>query len=130
MHRAGVGSTKRTDGNRLTARPRPAPAGEANLRHPAARVRPLIELAVPRTVDKALPLVPVEHQDPPGQVAGHAHQYPVTASPPGAEREGHLDRAVTVTGPRPGERAEIDAKLLRRRFQADRFLHGILATAQ
>ena len=75
----------------------------------ACRVRRVIELAVPRAVDKALPLVPVEHQDPLSLITGHPDQHPVAPGPPAVERKGDLNRAVAVTGPLPGQRGRVDA---------------------
>lgn len=98
--------------------------------------RRVIELALPGTVDKALPFVPVKYQDPPGPIAGYAHQHPVTAAPLAAEREGHFDRAIVITGPFPGQRGRVDAQFLRCRL--DDILpgekvdsdYGFFATAQ
>src|SRR5450756_355559 len=86
-----------------------------------------IEFAVSGAVDKALPLVPVEHQDPPRRVARHPHEDPVAARPAIAQREGDLDRAIAIPRPLPGKTGEVDAELVRGRLVLG---HGTLATAQ
>src|SRR5579871_3327368 len=82
--------------------------------------RGVVEFAVARAVEEALPLVPVEHQHPLIRVAGHAHQHPAAVG----KRD--LDRAVTAAGASPDLRGEVDAEL------GDRGLggHGFRATPQ
>ena len=76
----------------------------------------VIKFAVSSAVDKALPLVPVEHQDTACLIARHPHQHPVAPGPPLAERKGDLNRAVVITGPLPGQRGRVDAQFLRCRL--------------
>ena len=71
--------------------------------------RHVIELAVPRPVEKALPFIPVEYQDPSGFIARHPHQHPVSPGPAAADGKGDLDRASVVAGPLPGQRGRVDA---------------------
>src|SRR5579859_592102 len=90
--------------------------------------RGVVEFAVARAVEEALPLVPVEHQHPLIRIAGHAHQHPAAVSDRVGERVGErdLDRAVTAAGASPDLRGEVDAEL------GDRGLggHGFRATPQ
>ena len=51
--------------------------------------RRVVEFAFPGTVQKALPLVPVEHEHPASWVIGDAHQNPVTVA-----RHGQLMRII------------------------------------
>ena len=90
----------------------------------------VIELAVPRPVDKALPLVPVEHQDPAVRVARDPHQHPVAPGPLGAERKRDLDRAVVVARPLPRQRGRVEAQFLRCRLDDVLPGQGFFATAQ
>src|ERR1700722_11071640 len=81
------------------------------LRRPAAgRV---VELALPGSVDEALPLVPVEYEDPPGVVAGHPHQHPVAAGPAVTGRGGDITGAVVITRAPPGKRRHVNAEFFR-----------------
>src|ERR1700678_812168 len=119
-----------------------------SLRIGLAAVRRVVELAVPGAVEKAVPFIPVEHQDPAGRVARHPHQHPVAPGPARAEREGDLDRPVAIAGPLPDQASDVDAELVRcrlalgarsrldshadgvRRGAGREVHHGTLATAQ
>ena len=105
-------------------------SGDVRLGRQAGRARHVIELPVPCPVDKAFPLVPVEHQDPACLIARHPHQHPVAPGPPLAERKGDLNRAVVVTGPLPGQRGRVDAQFLRCRLDDILPGQGFFATAQ
>ena len=90
----------------------------------------VIELAVSRAVEEALPLVPVEYQDSLPRVAGHPHKDPLRpilrSRAAGRGHEGDLDRTGAVTRAMPGFRGGVDTEF------GDRGLagHGFLATPQ
>ena len=102
----------------------------------------VIELAVSRAVEEALPLVPVEDKNSLLRVARHPHEDPLRPirrycpirryrpilryRAAGRGDEGDLDRAVAVTRAMPGFRGGIDTEF------GDRGLggHGFLATPQ
>jgi hypothetical protein len=88
----------------------------------------VIELAVSRAVEEALPLVPVEYENSLLRVARHPHKDPLRRRYRAAGRgyEGDLDRTVAVTRAMPGFRGGVDTEF------GDRGLagHGFLATPQ
>ena len=86
--------------------------------------RGVVELAVARTVEEALPLVPVEDEHAMLSIPSHAHQDPLRARV--GAGEGHLEGAVAAAGTSPGLRVGVNAEL------GDRGLggHGFLATPQ
>src|SRR6202050_2048525 len=89
---------------------------------PESEARRVVELAVAGAVEKALPLMPVEHQHPLLRVARHAPQDP----PAGSARERDLDRAVAPAGALPDLRGKVNAELGDRRLGG----HGFRATPQ
>src|SRR5271154_469073 len=91
---------------------------------PESGARRVVELSVAGTVEKALPLMPVEHQHPLLRVARHAHQDPATGFGSGNARD--LDRAVAPAGALPDLRGEVNAELGDRRLGG----HGFRATPQ
>ena len=88
----------------------------------------VVELAVARAVQEALPLVPVEHEHPLSGIPRHPHQDPLRAFPGAVlgAGEGDFEGAVAAAGALPGLRGEVDAEV------GDRGLggHGFLATPQ
>src|ERR1019366_8902063 len=70
-----------------------------------------VELAAPRAVEEALPLVAVVDEDPDVWITSHAHQHPL-GRPALAGHEGDLDRAFALPGAPPLLGIYLDAQIL------------------